>query len=325
MKHFRWLGVLVGFALFGWILYNADLPAVWEQVKIMGWRFVVIFIFYIVIFGLDTIGWQYTFYPGVLLNVPLAGLFRARLSGEAVNYFTPTAWIGGEPVKAYLLKKRHSVPTADGMASVVIAKMTFSFSMFLFIITGLVVTGFTQEIFNPELFRWVWLILPVFALLLALFFIIQFLKPFQKSALLLKLVSSKRLHSIGAKAHEWDQAIKTFYRNSPKDVFLSLGLHFLGWAAGAFEVYLILDFLGSPVSLSTAWSIEALWVLLKTGAFLIPASIGASEGFLLLICIGLGIDTVAGLALAFIRRAREIGWMGLGLLDLSMRWNSEKN
>ena len=320
MKGFRWLGVLVGFALLAWILYDADLPAVWKQVESMSWRFGIIFIFYIVIFGLDTIGWQYTFHPGVLVNVSLAGLFRARLSGEAVNYFTPTAWIGGEPVKAYLLKKRYGVPTAEGMASVVIAKMTFSFSMFLFIITGLIVTGFTQKIFNPELFRWVWLILPVFAVLLTLFFIVQFLKPFQKSVLLLKLVSPERLHSIGAKVHEWDQAIKMFYRNSPKDVFLSIGLHFLGWAAGALEVYLILDFLGTPVSLSTAWSIEALWVLLKTGAFLIPASIGASEGFLLLICIGLGIDTVLGLALALIRRAREIGWMGLGLFDLSSGW-----
>jgi hypothetical protein len=208
---------------------------------------------------------------------------------------------------------------ADGMASVVIAKMTFSVSMFLFILTGLAVTALTQQTLAPSLVRWVWLVLPVLGLLLTIAFVVQFLKPFQQTASVLKLFLSRWLHNIGAKLHEWDQAITMFYQKSPKAVFMSLGFHFLGWMAGVVEVWLILYLLRSSVDLYTAWSIEALWVLLKSGAFLIPASIGASEGFLLLICMGLGIDTVAGLALALIRRAREIAWMGIGLLDLVKR------
>jgi glycosyltransferase 2 family protein len=114
-----------------------------------------------------------------------------------------------------------------------------------------------------------------------------------------------------------DHAIVSFYRDSPRSVFYSLGFHFLGWVAGVVEVFLILHFLKIPVSLSTAWAIEALWVLLRSGAFMIPASIGASEGILLFICGGFGIGAVPGLALALIRRARELTWVGLGLMEFA--------
>ncbi len=50
---------------------------------------------------------------------------------------------------------------------------------------------------------------------------------------------------------------------------------------------------------------------------MIPASLGASEGILLLICAGMGISAVSGLALALVRRARELVWTGLGLLEFS--------
>ena len=54
------------------------------------------------------------------LDPPLHSLFMAKLAGEAVNQITPLANIGGEPLKAYLLK--HQAPTSRGLASVVINK-----------------------------------------------------------------------------------------------------------------------------------------------------------------------------------------------------------
>ena len=125
------------------------------------------------------------------------------------------------------------------------------------------------------------------------------------------------LRRVTEKVHEWDHAILSFYRQSPGSVLWSLGFHFLGWLAGAAEVYLIFHLLGIPVSPATAFSIEALWILLKTASFLIPASLGASEGILLFVCGGLGVSAVPGLALGLLRRAREVIWMGLGLLEFA--------
>lgn len=315
MKRFRWLGLLIGLGLFAWLLKSQDLSQVWQQVRGLHWRFLWVLLFYPVIFGLDTLGWRYALSEKDQGKVRWHQLFRTRLAGEAINYVTPSAWVGGEPVKAYLLSKRYGIPMADGMASVVIAKTTFSISMFVFIVTGIFITLSTRSL-GSMIERWVWILLPVLAVLLILFFLVQFLQPFRKTAAAIGVVLPK-WRDLLSKVHEWDATLVRFYRHSPRTVLLSLGFHFLGWVAGVFEVFLILRLLGIPVSLNTAWSIECLWILLKTGAFMIPASLGASEGFSLLVCTGLGLTAVSGLALALIRRARELLWVGLGLVEFS--------
>ncbi len=320
----RRIGLLFGIGLFVWILARADLPAVWGQVRHFRWQFGFIFLFYAVIFGLDTLGWQFALTRQAQARVGWSSLFRTRLAGEAVNYVTPTGYIGGEPVKALLLSRRHGIPLADGMASVVVAKTTLVFSMLLFILAGIGVTLATQSM-DTAVFRWVWVVLPALSSLLVLFLLAQFLQPFRHGSSLARGVSlwarlprlSDWLKRVTEKVHEWDRAILSFYRKSPGAVLWSLGFHFLGWLAGALEVYLILRLLGLQVSLATAFSIEALWVLLKSAAFLIPGSLGASEGILLLVCGGLGISAVPGLALGLLRRAREMIWVGLGLMEFA--------
>jgi uncharacterized protein (TIRG00374 family) len=285
-------------------------------VKNLQWRFGVVLLFYLVIFGLDTLGWRFAL--DLKTRIRWDRLFRVRLAGEAVNYMTPTAWVGGEPVKAHLLSKRYGVPFAEGMASVVVAKTTFSISMFFFIITGIILTIFTQPVSGP-VWRWVWITLPILGLLLGLFLQVQFLQPFRRGASLLGWLAPGWLGRIESKVRKWDEAIVAFYRQSPQGVYLSFGFHFLGWVAGAVDLFLILWFLDIPVSLATAWSIESLWILLKAGAFLIPASLGASEGLGLLICLGLGLSAVSGLALVLVRRTRELAWMGLGMVEFLRR------
>lgn len=320
----RRLGLLAGVGIFIWILAQADLPAVWAQVRGLRWGFAFIFLYYAVIFGLDTLGWKFALSRQAQRKVRWDELFRTRLAGEAFNYVTPTGYIGGEPVKAMLLSRRHGIPMADGMASVVVAKTTLVFSMLAFILLGIAVTLLTQSV-DASVLRWVWVTLPVLTTLLLLFLGAQFLQPFRRGRDLAHGMSvwarlprfSGWIRRVTEKVQEWDHAILAFYRKSPGAVFWSLAFHFLGWLAGVVEIYVILRLLGIEVTLATAFSIEALWVLLKTAAFVIPGSLGASEGMLLLICGGLGVSAVPGLALGLLRRAREILWVGLGLLEFS--------
>lgn len=299
-RFLRWAGLAVGIGLFAWVLSSSDLKAVGAMLRQVHWRFLLVLAFYGVIFGLDTLGWRFALRPSAKIRVPLDRLFRTRLAGEAVNYVTPAVSIGGEPVKALLLFRRFGIPMAEGMASVVVAKTTFAFSMLLFAGVGLAVAAATHPLPAP-LVKWVGSVLGGLLLLLALFVGAQFLQPFRRFF----------------KRRGWDREIRSLYLQSPRSVFWSFGFHFLGWLAGALEVYLILHFLKIPVSFSTAFSLEALWVLLRSGAFMIPASLGASEGILLFVCSGLGVSAVAGLALGLVRRARELAWTGLGLLEFS--------
>jgi hypothetical protein len=93
------------------------------------------------------------------------------MAGEAVNSVTPTATLGGEPVKAHLLRA-YGVPLSDGLASIVVAKtaLTIAQSMFtalgfvalllfldyvaiawlLFVLMFLVVSGFTYVLMHVQ-------------------------------------------------------------------------------------------------------------------------------------------------------------------------------
>ena len=55
------------------------------------------------------------------LKVPFHNLFLYRMSGYAVGYLSPQAHIGGEPVRALLLK-RHGIKFKKGISTVLIDK-----------------------------------------------------------------------------------------------------------------------------------------------------------------------------------------------------------
>jgi len=83
----------------------------------------------------DALGWRYTLGRHAD-KIRFDRLFVTRMAGEAVNYTTPGMYLGGEPMKAYLLS-RHQVPLVDGMASVVTAKTTMTLAEILFIMIGI--------------------------------------------------------------------------------------------------------------------------------------------------------------------------------------------
>ena len=71
----------------------------------------------LLMYVLEAYGWRVTLGRWAEA-IPFWRVLAIRTAGEVVNMTTPTAYVGGEPLKAYLLK-RHGVPLIDGLASVV--------------------------------------------------------------------------------------------------------------------------------------------------------------------------------------------------------------
>ena len=67
--------------------------------------------------------WRY-FINAAGQKVPALKTFLISISGLAVNSITPAARIGGEPLKAFLLKKKCGVRLGCGIASLVVEKIT---------------------------------------------------------------------------------------------------------------------------------------------------------------------------------------------------------
>ena len=63
-------------------------------------------------------------------------IFRAKLVGFTVSYITPSVLVGGEPVRAYMIKEDGICNWEKSFASVVIDQAIYFFSLFLLMITG---------------------------------------------------------------------------------------------------------------------------------------------------------------------------------------------
>ena len=276
----------------------------------------------VLMYAVETYGWRLTL-GRQGSEVSFLRLWAIRTAGEAVNMTTPIAYVGGEPLKAYLLK-RQGVSMVEGMASVVTAKTTMTIAQVAFILVGITLgvsilgaQGAPENERASILGLWVGAVLLLFGT--AVLVAVQRYGVFTG---LLRLLRRFRLHIGFLEAREsqllaLDRAILDFYARDRRRFLLSLGVFFLGWLVEALEVYVIISCLGLPVTLSAAVSIGALSVFIKGGTFFIPGSVGAQEGGNLLLLLAFGYTDLNGITFALLRRLRELVWIAIGLACLA--------
>jgi uncharacterized protein (TIRG00374 family) len=79
-----------------------------------------------------------------------------------------------------------------------------------------------------------------------------------------------------------------------------------GWMARTGETYLALHFLGFPIGVEEAIIIESLTSAIRSAAFAVPGAFGVQEGGILVLGAMLGIPPQTALALALVKRVREV-------------------
>ncbi len=308
------LFLLVGFALLGVVLLKTDLHELWQQVLRVGFVGMgAVMLVYALYFAADAISWHIVL-PGVPLErMWLARMFVVRMIGEAYNNITPTASLGGEPVKAWLLKSRWGIPLRDAAASLVIAKTTSMFSLVLFVGLGLVMLLQHERVTDGHKLVAV-LGFSFIVLSAVVFFLMQHLRLSTHVARWLRGTRfGARLSSAIAAAEDIDRQFAAFYRGHGKRLLWSLIFAMANWVLGALEVYLIMGFVGYPLSFAEVWMIECMVQLVRTMAFFIPAGLGAQEGaFLIAVGALTGVPS-AGVATALVRRCRDVLWIALSL------------
>lgn len=307
-------------ALFVWIVVKSGPSLIWHQVASLNWRILVVIAAYLIIYYFDTMGWRLAFRREVKLP-NLWRFFLARQAGEALNYTTPTAYIGGEPVKALVLRKRYGVNIIDGLSSVVIAKTTLFLSKVVFLLIGITLALNFLKFDRLMATGILWTFIGVFAL----FVVFALLQRKGLFMLGLKIARKFKLNEMfedkEARLEEIDRTIGNFYLKERLRLFGSFLFHLLGWIAGAIEVYIILYFIGARVDWVRAFVIEVFLKTANSAFFFIPAAIGVQEGAGYLALSAMGIGGEIGVALSIIKRIREMTWAGFGL---SIYWTSPK-
>ncbi len=315
MRYAKLIFLMFGIALLALVLSQANLDEIWQQVRsisIVG--ILVVFVIYALYFGADAMSWQVTI-DSVEMTARWAGrLFIVRMIGEAYNNITPMASVGGEPVKAWLLKTNYGIPLRDSGASLVLAKTASMFSLVIFVSIAVVI-ALTHERLNAthRLAAGIglgWLVFNV-----AAFFLMQHLKLSTFAATRLgRTRFGQRLGRLISGMQGIDDQFARFYRDRRTHLWLSMSFAMLNWLLGATDMYIILNLVGHPVSWLEAWVIEATVQMIRIAAFFIPAGLGAQEGALMLACGAITGSSSLGLAVALVRRFRELIWIGMSLL-----------
>ena len=299
---------MAGVATLAFIVADNDPAAIAASIARVGWRLAVVIVFPNVLVALfDVFGWRYAFTRD---RVGLVTLFWTRLAGEAVNLSTPTAALGGEAVKTWLL--RDHVSLAESFASVIVAKTTITIAQGLLLLLGVVLAWTVFPADSRLLTAMEWLLALELAAL-AIFVLAQTRG--------LAAFGGRMLARFGARRFEGhaglgriDRTLADFYLRQPGRLSLSIACHFVAWLLGAIETWMILSFLGTPVSLVTATVIEAFDTGIRFATFMIPGSLGALEGGYAATFAALGLGGTMGVSFSLVRRIREIVWIAVGLV-----------
>ncbi len=311
MRYARLGLLLAGLSLLGVIVYQTDLGEVGSRLReIGGWGMAVVLLVFFVAFLADTASWHLTLLSA-RLDLPWAyRLWKVMMVGEAFNRVTS---IGGEPIKAALLKRNYGISYREATTSLVLAQTIATIAMVLFLFAGFLLMFATASL-PPAYQLSAGSGLVVFSVCIVLFFLVQRHKVFSRLGRWLgRGRMGARALAILDLVHDLENRLIAFYTGHGWRFGLSVALAFINWALGAVEIYYVLAFLGHPIAFTDAWVIEAVVVLVRSALFFVPANIGTQEGALVLICGAMTGSPALGLAVDLVVRFREIVWVVWGL------------
>ncbi len=292
--------LIAGLFLVAYLIYRVGFFELINAMSAIKWAIFPIFTIHIVQIIFCAFAW-YVLSPD---NYGLSSnkFIIARWIRESIASLLPIAQIGGEVIGARVL-------TLSGMrgvtaASSVIVDLTIEvLTLFIFTIIGVALFSidYPQNYFIKDLD----ISLIITALILIVFLVLQRHGLFRwLSTLIESLADRWSLLRITDMDNLHDE-VQSLYANKKNLVKASI-YHMSAWIFGALEIWLILYYIGMPVSLTESLLLECFTLAIRSAAFFLPGGLGAQEGGFIFIGYILGIPPHISLAVSLIKRCREI-------------------
>jgi glycosyltransferase 2 family protein len=315
MHRLQLLFLLLGVALFVFVVQKAGLSQIARGLQVVGWSFAAIFALELLIDFLHSEGWRRCL-PDGMDSVSRLDALLARTAGVAVNVLTPTATVGGEVIKGMLL--RRWVPLADGFASIMIDKLTFAVSQAIFLCAGAValLTGLSLDREERALAL---AALGLWILAVLAFFLLQRAGILRVGLGVVRTIfgGAALLERVPGDAAVFDSRVATFLATRPREIGASVVLHLLAQIARVPQYYLAMSALGLQPTVTTCLTTAAGLVFMEATLFLIPAKLGVFEGGNALIFSRLGYTVTDGIIVSFTMRLSELASALVGLAALA--------
>lgn len=264
-------------------------------------------------------------------DVSYAALASYRLAAFSVSYFTPGPHLGGEPLQAYLLRRRHGVPGPIAVSSVALDKLIEVLTNLSFLTLGFVITVQTQHLISVSATAGIVLGLTLLAIpvmITALW--VRGLRPI--SGVLRKaLPASWRLHSrLYALIVASDERAAHLCQSQPQILLRGLGVSALVWLSLLGEYWLAAHWLGIDLSLvQLIMAVTAARIALLVP---VPGGLGSLDVSQAIVLSALGYGPQFGLSLSLLMHFRDIlfGLLGLWWGNVAVGgwhtlWSSQQN
>ncbi|MDB6098684.1 MAG: putative integral rane protein [Gammaproteobacteria bacterium] len=302
-KSAPWL-LSIGVLLFVALLVSQDLASILAILSRAGWGLLIVTLFHFLPLVLDALAIRVLIKPGSIRR-PYRDSLTARWLGESANSLMPGGQIGGPVLMTRYLSQR-GLRMEEAAAAITVSTTLQTFAQILFALMGAALLAAQASRLSLDLDTAALIASAFLAVQVGGFYLIQRRGLFSKLMRAVKRLSGKRdwSHWI-SHAQAIDAEVEEAYRRNAA-VTASFFLSLVGWVVGTGEVYLILLFLGMPVSWRDAFLLESLGQAIRGAGFAIPGALGVQEGGYLLLAplAALGPDTALALSLA--KRAREL-------------------
>lgn len=307
------LFLLFGIVLFGFSIYNSGIDNI---IKVLKEFSLLKFLFLVVLsflnFYLYSLRWEIIvkalFKEKVLTS---SSFFWNRMAAYAISYVTPTAQMGGEPLRVMLIEEE-GVPKRIAVSSTIIDKALEVSTLIVFISCGILVA-----IFDTQLEMASKLIMGSGAavlLLLVFWFYFSSIKNigfFSSIYKLLHLRKIKKLQQLEIKLDVFEQEMNLFYKHNPRTLW---GLLFISVFTVLFilaEHFLVAWFMGVRLTFLQAF----LSSTIPYFAYLmpVPGGLGLLEGGHATVFALMGVS-INAFAFVFIIRLRDFIFVLFGLI-----------
>ena len=248
------------------------------------------------------------------IKIKFLKLFGYKIMSYTIGYLTPISRFGGEPLRAYLLKKEHKIPFKKGLSSTTIdlflqiAGSAIFFFIGVFILVTLFLLNFSTKI-----------ILLIIAISFMIFLYVLYKHLINGNNILtpiIKLITLNKAKKLIKQSDSFEHLIRKFFCNKKKIFYESILINFITWGFMIIEFKFALLMIGINAGLLQTFMI--IFFICMAYLLPVPAAFGGLEGGQLAVFSILKFKKIGGVSISIITRIRDILWCIVGISLLSL-------
>ena len=292
---------LGGLALFAYAVRRAGAGEILDAVRGVGWGLVPILGLGGVRFLIRAEAWRLC--TPVDARVRWQDSFKAMLAGDAIGNVTPLGLLASEPTKVFLL--RHHLAARESVSSLALDNLVYTASVLTMIASGVVVVLMTV----PMPFEWqeIGVAMLVGLGVVALAFVLA-LRGWWHAGRGQRPPWRERLAEVR-------RSVLAFSAGHPSRLWRVFTLDVLFHVVAIVEAFLTLNWIAghSGATFRQAVVFESLNRAITVAFKFVPFRVGVDEASSGAVAPLLGVDLTGGVALAIVRKVRNLFWAGIGL------------